>query len=150
MKDLIFQKGGIGRALNRTDSISRLNPVLRTHHELNYTYDAAIARLDGGEIAGRLSALQRYARADAGKISESVLSLGGVPESGVDMEPNSFDAGSNHNEIIDRLIDLESRFIDDIDAESKVDHQMRTRAILSATRKNARERLDYLKSVKND
>jgi hypothetical protein len=146
MKNLLLKQGWAGRTINRAESADRLNPILRKHHELNYTYDAAIARL-GGDEYDRLSAFQRTARADAGKLSESILSLGGRPENGVDMEPGSFDPGSERKTIFQRLVELEESFIDSISAESKVEHQMRTRAILGNTATNARERLDYLKSV---
>lgn len=148
MKNLLLKQGWAGRTINRADSIQRLNPILRKHHELNYTYDSAASRFEGDEL-NRLNALQRTARADAGKLSESILSFGGLPESGVDMEPGSFDAGSDRNSVLQRLIELEESFIDGISAESDVEHQMRTRAILGNTATNARERLDYLKSIAN-
>jgi bacterioferritin (cytochrome b1) len=147
MKNLLLKKGWAGRTMDRAESARRLNPVLRAHHELNYTYDAAIARLDNGELTDRLAAFQRTARADAGKLSESVLSLGGIPQTGVDMEPDAYDPGSDRDSILRRLIEIEERFVEQIDAENKVEHQMRSRAILGNTRQNTRERLDFLKSA---
>jgi hypothetical protein len=146
MKDLLLKKGWAGRTMSRAESVERLNPLLRAHHELNYTYDAAIARLSGDEST-ELSRLQRTARADGGKISESILSLGGRPESGVDMDPASFDPGSDRGSILQRLLEMERSFADKVAAESKFEHQMRSRAILGNTESNARKRLDYLKSI---
>lgn len=150
MKKLLLKKGWAGRTLTRAESVNRLNPVLRAHHELNYAYDAAIDRIGDPDVAARMASFQRTARADAGKLSESILSLGGVPESGVGMERSTFNPGTERRHILDRLIELESNFIDRISDENKVDHQMRSRAILGNTETNTRERLDYLKSVADD
>ncbi len=149
MKSLFLKKGWAGKTIGRRETIDRFNPLLRQHHEINYTHEAAIARLKEGDVVDRLNELQRTARADAGKLSETILSCGGVPESGVDMEVGDFNPGNNQSEIVAHLIDREQAFLDDVDAEKKVEHQMRSRAILENVERNTRERLDYLKSIRS-
>lgn len=149
IKDLLLKKGWAGKTITRKETVDRLNPLLRRHHEINYTYDAAASRLQNREAVDRIDAFQRVARADAGKLSESVLSCGGVPETGVDMEPADFNPGDNDQSIVDHLKDLEQSFLDALSGEKKVDHQMRSRAILEVVEKNTRERLDYLKSIRS-
>lgn len=147
IKDLLLKKGWAGKTISRKETVDRLNPLLRRHHEINYTYDAAASRLQNREIVDRIHAFQEVARADAGKISETVLSCGGVPETGVDMEPADFNPGDSDDAIVKHLRDLEQSFLDALGPEKKADHQMRSRAILEVVEKNTRERLAFLKSI---
>lgn len=148
MKSLLLKKGWAGKTITRHETVDRVNPLLRRHHEINFTYDSAIARLKDQEVVDRLNGFQHIARADAGKMSETVLSCGGVPESGVDMEPGDFDPGDDQRSILTHLIEREQAFLDAIAAEKKIEHQMRTRAILEVVTNNTRQRLDYLNSIR--
>lgn len=148
MKSLLLKKGWAGKTISRAETIDRLNPLLRQHNEINYTYDAALGRLNDTAVVDRLNQLQRTARNDAGKLSESILSCGGVPESGTDMGPADFDPGNTLKGIAAHLIDLEQAFLDAIDSERKIEHQMRTRAILENVKRNTTERLEYFKSIR--
>ncbi len=148
MKSLFLKKGWAGKTISREETIERTNPLLRHHNEINFTYDAALARITDESVIERLNEFQRIARNDAGKLSETVLSCGGVPETGVDMGPEDFDPGSNLKEITAYLIDREKAFLDALDAERKIEHQMRTRAILENVENNTSSRLEYLKSIR--
>ncbi len=148
LKDALLNKGWGGRTITRQETLERLNVILRPFHEMTYTYDVAIERLSNAESRERLKSFQRTTRADGGKLAESVLSSGGVPESGVDMELRDFDPGNDDASIVAHLIDLENALLDRVAEERKVSHRMHTRAVLGAVEKNAKERLDYLKSIR--
>ncbi|MFW5955357.1 MAG: hypothetical protein ACOCSK_01300 [Rhodothermales bacterium] len=147
MKEVFLKKGWAGKTLSRVDSIARINPILEQHNALNYTYDAATARLQNADVRLSLEQHQKIARADAGKLSESILSMGGVPRSGVGMERTDFDPGESSEEIRNTLLRLEEQFLKALADEHGANHQMRNRAILQNVEKNTRARADYLKSA---
>jgi hypothetical protein len=145
MKNFLLKKGWAGRTIGRQESVDRLNAILQSHHEINAAYDTEVPGIGTEEDRNRLDALRRTSRADAGKLSETILSLGGVPASGIGLRASTTDADASTS--VRRLIDLESKFLDRIAGESKVEHQMKSRAILGNSEANARERLEFLKSL---
>ena len=84
---------------------------------------------------------------DVGKLSEVVLSAGGVPFNGTEMEPEDFALGKCDSDIVKALRNLESDFEKLLHAELGMEHQMRTRAILDAVLKNTRVRLEYVRKL---
>jgi hypothetical protein len=89
--------------------------------------------------------VQKTARADVGKLNETILSCGGSPENGTDLEPEDFNLGTDELEMLYQLQDLETEFKEALTHErSEIDHQMRTRGILEALRSNSSERLELL------
>lgn len=145
LKRLIFNRGGIGKALTREETVDRLNPILEQHTRLNRSYDAVIRDLSDRDVAQTLEQLQKTARTDAGKLSETILSAGGGPYTGTDLEPEDFDLGSDDDEMLFELRDLEQALYDTVTEERDRNHQMRTDAILQVVQNNSEERLDYLK-----
>ena len=144
LKELFLNKGWAGRTLSRPETVERINPLIRRHHELNRSYDFAIAHLDDREAAERLNVLQRIARADVGKLSETVLSAGEVSYNGTELEPEHVDLGNDDGTILRDLVRLEEAFIGMLEDESRLEHQIRTRAILALVLQHSRERLDAL------
>lgn len=145
LKELFLNKGWAGRTLSRPETAERINPLIRRHHELNRSYDFAIAHLDDRGASERLSELQRIGRADVGKLSETVLSAGEVSYNGTDLEPEQFDLGSDDGAILRELTRREEEFIGLLEDESLLEHQIRTRAIVAIVLKDSRERLDTLR-----
>lgn len=144
-KDLFLQKGWAGKTLSRQETIEHVNPLLRRHHELNHCYSHLIDRLSDREAAAQLQDLMKVARADVSKLSETVLSAGGVSYNGTDLEPEDFNLGSNPvdvlREVQKREEDLQDALSEELD---RGDHQMRTRAILGVVQTNSQRRLDLL------
>ena len=146
IKDAFLNKGWAGRTIDRRATIERLNPLIRMHHELNHAYNHAINRVSDAETAGRLEAFQRIARADIGKLSESVLSAGGVAYNGLDLETGG-DDGDDEKTIIRRLRDSEEAFQRRLKDELGENHQIRSRAILAVVLGNSSDRLEYLGDI---
>ena len=148
LKEIIFNKGGIGPSLTREQTVERLNPIIRRHAELNHYYQHVIRHSPDETIASELEGLQKTARQDAGKLRESVFSAGGTAYSGTDLEPDQFDLG---DDFVAMLIDLHNReenFREEVEKELDLDnppHQIRSRAILQNCEAHSRERLSYLK-----
>jgi hypothetical protein len=146
LKDLLLQKGWAGKTISRAETVERINPIIRQFLVLNHHYDALIRSMPDGPLRGQLDAAQKTARMDVGKLAETVFSCGGTAYSGTDLELEAFAAADNRSAAIEQLADLEKSFIELIDGESSVDHQMRTRAILSVVKTNAETRLELLKN----
>ena len=147
IKDLLLNKGWAGKTLSREETAGRLNPVIRSHCALNHSHEYAVRALEDRNAAGKLSTLQRTARMDVGKLSEVVLSAGGVPFNGTEMEPEDFDLGKCDSDIVTGLRNMERDFEKLLHAELDMEHQMRTRAILEVVLKNTRVRLEYVRKL---
>ena len=147
IKDLFLNKGWAGKTLSREETVSRLNPVIRSHCALNHSHEYAVRSLEDRDAAEKLSTLQRTSRMDTGKLSEVVLSAGGVPFNGTEMEPEDFDLGTCDSDIVTALRNIESDFEKLLRAELGMEHQMRTRAILEVVLKNTRVRLEYARKL---
>lgn len=149
LKDLIFQKGGIGVSMSREETVERLNPLIEQHMKLNHAYNDAIARLSDRTIADELATQQRTARMDVGKLMETVLSAGGLAYSGTDLEPGDVHTGDGDDEMLFTLRDQEEAFLKMVSDASSPDHQMRSKAILGVVENNSRQRFSVLKDHTN-
>lgn len=147
LKDAFLNKGWAGTTMSRQETVERTNPLIRRHYELNHAYDFAINRVSDREAATKLEALQKTARADVGKLSETVLSAGGVSYNGVDMEPGSVSLSDEEGDMIHQLKDRENEFLELVSDELKENHQIRTRAILAVVQANSQARVDYLRGL---
>ena len=149
LKDLLLNKGGAGRSLSRHESAERLDAVLRRHLELNYAHADVIRRVDEVDVARQLEHFQKKARADVGKLRETMYSFGSVAYTGTDLEPDDFHLGDG-DEMLFGLLDREQGLIDLVEGELALKgpgHQIRTKAILNHVLTNSQERLNYLKGL---
>ncbi len=143
IKDLILNKGWAGKTIGRDETIDRLNPIIRSLTEMMHYYEfAASESADVGKEA--IAQSQRTLRMDIGKLCETVFSCGGIAYNGTDIEPGSLVL---EGPVPDRLMAREREFCDLVDAESEVEHQIRTRAILANTRANGEARLGMVRSL---
>jgi len=148
LKEALLGQGWAGKTITRAETVERVNPFVEQHIRLNHHHRAAIRALEDASKAKALEQLQKTARADIGKLSETVLSCGGSAYNGTDLEPEDFDAEGDDDTILTELADLESEFQDDLKAElDDVEHQMRTRAVLKVVRQNSTERLQVLRKM---
>jgi len=148
LKDLLLGKGWAGTTITRTETVERVNPLIRQFMIMNRHYRVAIDGFSNPSVAERLEALQKTARADVGKLSETVLSCGGVAFNGTELGPEDVDLPDGETDQLFRLQDLEDAFQDAVTEElDDVEHQMRTRAILKVVRTNSEERLSALRGL---
>lgn len=147
LKDLIFQKGGIGVSMSRKDTVERLNPLIQSHSRLNHYYNYGIRHLSEPAVAEALARHQKTARTDVGKLAESVLSCGGVPYNATDLEPEAFALPQGDDAMLFELLDREQAFHDQLRDELEHDHQIRSQAIINALLANSAARLDVLKDA---
>lgn len=144
LKDAFLNKGWAGKTITRQETVERINPIIRRHSELNHAYNYAVNHVSARETASELEALQKTARADVGKLSETVLSAGAASYNGVELEAEDFSLTADEGEMIGQLKKQEEQFQQLVSDELKQNHQIRTRAILSIVQANSRTRLDYL------
>ena len=144
---LIFNRGGFGQSMSRAETIEHVNPILEQHVRLNRSYNQVIDTLSDDDIVDELRAFQKTARADAGKLSETILSAGGTAYNGTDLRGVTFDLGETETDMLFALRDREQALHDAVMDDLDENHQMRTRAILEVVQGNSAERLDYLKGV---
>ena len=151
MLDFILNKGGAGISMTREKTIERINPIIKAYVRLNHLYEDAMKRLANRETVGQLEAFQKIARADIGKLNETVFSSGGVAYNGTDVEPGSVTLRETENDedLFSSLEDEEEAFQDQIGSEFdlKPEHHIRTQAVLSIIRTNSQSRLNYLQSL---
>ncbi len=145
LKELIFNKGGIGVSMSRQETVERLNPLIAHHMAVNHAYQYAVTHLEARDVADELARLQKIARVDVGKLMESVFSAGGTAYNGVDLEPEDFALGDGDDAQLYDLLDREQAFLRALDDESSQPHQIRTTAILNVVRANSRQRIEVLK-----
>ena len=147
MANIFLKKGGAGFSIGREETAQRLNPLIEKLIVLNHCYDYVILHTSNPDTAERLEAFQKIARADVGKLSETILSNGGVPYNGIDLEASNFNLGTGDAEMLRAVLDQERAFLDAIAAERKVRHHIRTQAILEKVHSNGQARLSFLENA---
>lgn len=145
IKELLLGRGWAGKTISRSETVDRLNPLVRQHIELNHYYRAAIRSHSEPAVREALERVQKTARADVGKLSETIHSCGGTPYNGTDLKAEDFSLDGSDAALLSELQDLEQDFRDAVAHErDNVEHQMRTRGVLEAVRSNSTERLELL------
>ncbi len=134
MLDLLLNKGGAGYSLGRFETAERLNTLIEQLTELAGLY----AHSDAADVQAQQSAL----RLDVARLKETVLSLGAIPYNGVARPPEALP-----REDLDGLRRKESLFADALADQLKLDHQIRTKAVLVNVQRNAQARLETLDEI---
>lgn len=147
IKEALLNRGWAGQTLSRSETVERLNPLIQQHIELNHHYGAVIRDCGDERVVDVLERLQKTARTDVGKLSETVFSCGGTPPNGTELELDDFGFDGGPVRMLRRLKDLETDFNDALGTELDQEHQMRTRGVLEAVRSNSTDRLDALSAL---
>lgn len=144
IKEALLNRGWAGKTMSRSETVERLNPLIEQHIRLNHHYGAAIRHCDDDRVVDVLERLQKTARADVGKLSETVFSCGGTAYNGTDLSPEDFSLTGSLSELFEELHDLETDFNEALADELALEHQMRTRGVLEAVKSNSQDRLNAL------
>ncbi len=145
IKEALLQRGWAGKTISRAETAEQLNPLIHQLLKLNHNYRYVIRSHSDSAVCEALKRVQKAARADVGKLSETVLSCGESPENGTDLESQDFNLGNDEMEMLYQLEDLETEFNEAVTHERQnVEHQMRTRGLLEAVKSNSTERLELL------
>lgn len=145
IKEALLGRGWAGKTLSRAETVERLNPLLLQFLKLNHNYEYVVRSHSDAAVKEALQRVQKSARVDVGKLSETILSCGGSPENGTDLEPEDFHLAEDDIEMLQELKSLETDFNDVLSNErGQYEHQMRTRGILEALKSNSTERVELL------
>ena len=145
IKEALLGRGWAGKTISRAETVEHLNPLLLQFLKLNHNYEYVTRTHSDAAVTEALERVQKTARADVGKLSETILSAGGTPENGTDLEPEDFNLGGDELEMLYQLQDLETEFNEALTRQrQEIEHQMRTRGILEALKSNSGERLELL------
>ncbi|MEM6287279.1 MAG: hypothetical protein AAF845_08985 [Bacteroidota bacterium] len=143
----VLNKGGAGRYISREESVERLLPISERHLGLLATYDGIVAGMATGPAKERIEAMMPYLRIEVAKVSETILSLGGTPASGVDREPAAAASGTL-KEKLGTLLSAERDFGAALTEEAEaVHHQERSRAILNHNAEASAARIELLREL---
>jgi hypothetical protein len=145
MLKYLLNKGGAGVSMTRRQTTEQLVPLQNHVLILTFCYDAAIRRMQDRRLAGELNRLLDTLRVDGGKISEVILSAGGVPASGVGMRQDRFGEGLDDTQILFLLKDREKELEAAVLAENDVKHHIRSQATLALVLEHTRDRLSTLR-----
>jgi hypothetical protein len=148
MLKALLNKGGAGKSISREETSDRLSVLLRQYNEIMYSYDAAIKLTIDGEQSLRLEESNRGIRDDIAKLSELILSCGGSPPLGTDMEPGDAAVGADWTQALSHLMELEASFLERLKAEKKTPHMLRTAATIETTIAGTRSRQEILETLK--
>jgi len=145
LKEAILKKGWAGRTISRDETVTQLNPLIKQLTEMLHAYNYAIGHLSDRELCQVLETHTRTLRGDIGKLCETVYSCGGVAYTGVDLEPGNVNLGSEDAGMLLGLQSAEEGLQKALEAETEVEHQIRTRAILANVGANSTERTNVLR-----
>ena len=147
----ILNKGGAGRYISREESVQRLIPIAERQLRLLRTYDATRASIADAGIRAQVDAMMANLRTEMAKISETILSLGGVTPTGAGMGALTPDTHDSDRERIQSLLDAERDFSAALREETDaVHHQERSRAILGFNIEVSDKRTERLREIAAD
>jgi len=142
IKELFLKQGWAGKTIGRAETIELLNPIIRTMNEMMQCMGGLSASSTKADQKTRIEESLRVLRMDIGKLCETVFSCGGVPYSGTDLKAADFASSTPAD--LDRL---EAALGDHLTAQGKIEHQMRTRAILGVLHENQTARKNALRNL---
>ena len=149
MLKALLNKGGAGKSISRSETANRLCDLLQQYNRLMFTYDAAINKTGDAELATRLDGINHGVRDDVAKWSELILSNGIAPPLGTDIETAEIEAEEEWSDVISVLVSREEAFSGSLKDEKRVNHGLRTVALLDNTSTNTKSRLSRLEELKN-
>ena len=140
IKSIILKKGWAGKTISRPETATRVNALIRPLIELLHSYNAFVAvspESDTSDIQTFMPTL----RADIGKLAETVHSCGQTAYSGVVLEQDSFSESSS---TLADVAGREKEYRELLSTEGKIEHQMRTRAIIDVVAANSEARYQII------
>ena len=147
MLNPVLNKGGWGLSLTRADSVETLQPILRAHYKMLNAYEFARQQAGNG-FPDRVEGSLRTLRTDIGKIAETILSFGGTPYNGTDIEPGATgDTSASPAQRIERLEETERDLYGLLENGMNVPQQIRTLSTLKLLRNHSDERISVLREA---
>lgn len=144
--NFLLNKGGAGKSLTRSKTAVEASRLLTSHIQLLRTYGNLTAAM-GAENASvdsvdSVKALQKEHRDDIAKISEIILSSGGVPP----READSFE-GDDIESLLRAVDDGERSLRRSLEEQLTQKHHLRTIAIMETLLVNTERRIGVIQTL---
>jgi len=140
--NFLLNKGGAGKSLSRARTAAEMSTLLIRHIELLRTYDMLIQSLGEGDAADRLREQQKDNRADIARLSEIILSAGGVPP-----REGLLLGGNDQSGLIKSVNSAERELRRDIEEQLEQKHQLRTVAMMEGLLANTERRIGFVQQM---
>jgi hypothetical protein len=141
--NFLLNKGGAGKSLTRSQTASDVSKLMTGQIELLGAYGALIAAVgNDSDLAKSLGALEKELRDEIPKLSEIILSSGGVPPRKAD-QPTGDDVES----FLRAVNDGERSMRSDLEEQLKLKHHIRTIAVLNTILANTERRIGEIQTV---
>lgn len=143
MTNFLLNRGGAGKSITRQETAEAMNDLVRRLISIMRTYErlsVAIADVDAGL---QIDAMQNRTRTDIAKLSEIILSTGGVTQ----READPVSSGEDPDQLIRALNEAERSFRDALEESLKLKHHYRTIAVLETLHKNTDGRIALVREL---
>jgi bacterioferritin (cytochrome b1) len=141
--NFLLNKGGAGKSLTRSSTVSEVSKLMSAQIALLGSYEALLGVVDSdSDLAASLSALQKQHRDEIPKLSEIILSSGGIPP-----RESSPPTGDDVDSLIRAVNDGERAMRTDLEEQIKLKHHLRTIAVLKTLLANTERRIGAIQTV---
>ena len=140
--NFLLNKGGAGKSITRAQTAAEMSTLMIRHIELLRTYDMLIKSLGEGGAADRLRELQKDNRADIARLSEIILSSGGVPP-----REGLLLRGDGPTGLIKSVNSAERELRHDIEEQLEQKHHLRTVAVMEGLLANTERRIGFVQQM---
>jgi len=145
MTNFLLNKGGAGKSITRHETAGAMSALVRRLISITRTYEHLLVARNAGSDQ-RLSAMQNRTRTDIGKLSEIILSTGGITPRYADPVSTSDDP----DQLIRALNEAERAFRDELEESLKLKHHYRTIAVLETLHKNTEDRIGLVRELAHE
>jgi hypothetical protein len=140
--NFLLNRGGAGKSLSRAETADEISKIMRSHIALISAYGSFAGLLDKPSEIDQVHQLQKEHRDDLAKLSEIVLSAGGVPP-----REASGSFGSDLDSLLRGVSEAERGLRDEIREQLKLKHHLRTVAVLEHDLANTERRVGLLQDL---
>jgi len=146
MTNFLLNRGGAGKSITRHETAGAMSELVRRLISITRTYNHLLEAVRNEESDQRLGAMQNRTRTDIGKLSEIILSTGGITPRYADPVSTSDDP----DQLIRALNEAERAFRDELEESLKLKHHYRTIAVLETLHKNTEDRIGLVRELAHE
>ena len=143
MTNFLLNRGGAGKSITRAETAEAMAQLTVPLIGIMRAYEHLKAILDNEEAAQHIDASQNRTRADIGKLSEIILSTGGITP----RDTASLTDDDDPAQVIRTLNESERAFKSSIVESLKMKHHYRTIAVLENLQKNTEARIRLVRDL---
>lgn len=143
MTNFLLNRGGAGKSITRQETGDAMGDLVLRLIGITRSYERLAVVIGDVEPGLKITAMQNRTRTDIGKLSEIVLSTGGVTPRDADPVSESDDP----DQLIRALNQAERDFRDALEESLKLKHHYRTIAVLETLQKNTEDRIALVREL---